>query len=289
MSEKYSTIQQHQPLRVPDGWNQKERSLILQIEEIFDDLYRRFNRLNLKDLSPQLRKTIVESVEKLELTITKDENGEMSLKTSKVTINPGGIHLASDGTFTVASEKFSINDAGEMVAEGGSIGGWTIDEGKLYSGEGKNHVRLSTEDEKYAIWAGSETPEKTEEEESEGAPFRVAKDGTVFLTKLYTLDEENNVATPVNLSNNVWKLNSAVKTLSKNDNGEVEIELYNGNGINFKSASSVDVTSAYAGTNYTWGQYGTSGQSYRASVPINIVLNNGKTATKHVTVEHTVT
>lgn len=288
MSEKYSTIQQHQPLRVPDGWNQKERSLILQIEEIFDDLYRRFNRLNLKDLSPQLRKTIVESVEKLELTITKDENGEMSLKTSKVTINPEGIHLASDGTFTVASEKFSINDAGEMVAEGGSIGGWTIDEGKLYSGEGENHVRLSTEDEKYAIWAGSETPEKTEEEESEGAPFRVAKDGTVFLTKLYTLDEENNVATPVNLSNNVWKLNAAVKTLS-NNNGEIEIELYNGNHINFKSASSVDVTSAYAGSNYTWGQYGTSGQSYRASVPVNIVLNNGKTVEKYVTVEHTVT
>lgn len=286
MSEKYSTIQQHQPLRVPDGWNQKERSLILQIEEIFDDLYRRFNRLNLKDLSPQLRKTIVESVEKLELTITKDENGEMSLKTSKVTINPGGIHLASDGTFTVASEKFSINDAGEMVAEGGSIGGWTIDEGKLYSGEGKNHVRLSTEDEKYAIWAGSETPEKTEEEESEGAPFRVAKDGTVFLTKLYTLDGENNVATPVNLSNNVWKLNSAVQTLS-NNNGEVEIRLYNGKGINFKSASSVDVTSAAAGS-YTWGQYGTSDQTYRATVPINIVLNNGKTVVKYITVTHTI-
>lgn len=279
MSDKYSTIQQHQPLRVPDGWNPKERALILQLEEIFDDLYRRFNRLDLKDLSPKLRKTIVESVEKIELTISKDENGDMSIQTSKVVINPGGIHLSSDGTFTVESEKFSINEDGEMTATGGTIGGWTIGEGKLYSGEGVNHVRLSTEDAVYAIWAGAEDPE------NDGAPFRVAKDGTVYLTKLFAVDE-NNVATPVNLSNNAWKLNAAVKTLEQDTDGTVKIELYNGTAVNFKTASSVFLSTHDVG-GYSWGLIGEG--RYYTEIPVTVTLTNGRTATFSVPVTHTVT
>lgn len=61
---KYTTIQQHEPIRIPSGWNEQERRLIAQLEEIFDDLYRRFNRIRIEDLSPALGKTI---------TTTKDD------------------------------------------------------------------------------------------------------------------------------------------------------------------------------------------------------------------------
>lgn len=54
----YSTIQQHEPLRVPAGWSSQEKQLIVQLEALFDDLYSRFNRLKLKDLGSALRETI---------------------------------------------------------------------------------------------------------------------------------------------------------------------------------------------------------------------------------------
>lgn len=65
MSSQYSTIQQHEPLRVPSDWNQGERKLVAQLEEILDDIYRRFNRLSLDDLSPALREMIQTSADGL--------------------------------------------------------------------------------------------------------------------------------------------------------------------------------------------------------------------------------
>lgn len=62
---KYTTYQQHEPLRTPEGWSPNERKLIAQLEEILDDLYRRFNRLKLGDLSESLRTTILDSAERV--------------------------------------------------------------------------------------------------------------------------------------------------------------------------------------------------------------------------------
>lgn len=58
MSTNYSTIQQHQPLRVPQGWNQQEKMLVLQLDETFDDIYKRFGRLRLEDMGTAFRKRI---------------------------------------------------------------------------------------------------------------------------------------------------------------------------------------------------------------------------------------
>lgn len=70
MSEKYTTIQQHEPLRIPSGWTEQERRLIAQLEEIFDDLYRRFNRLRLEDLNPKLSQMITTSSDGLKTLST---------------------------------------------------------------------------------------------------------------------------------------------------------------------------------------------------------------------------
>ena len=43
---------QHQPLRVPRGWDDQSRALVIQIESLFDDLYTKVGQL----------KTIVDSM-----------------------------------------------------------------------------------------------------------------------------------------------------------------------------------------------------------------------------------
>jgi len=42
MSEKRNMIPQHEPLRVPNGWTGQARALVMQIERVFDDIFRRF-------------------------------------------------------------------------------------------------------------------------------------------------------------------------------------------------------------------------------------------------------
>ena len=62
---QYSTIQQHQPLRVPQSFDKQGRALIVQLDEIFDDIYRRFGRLKTTDLGKELQ----------DLVLIKGENG----------------------------------------------------------------------------------------------------------------------------------------------------------------------------------------------------------------------
>lgn len=74
MDNKYSTIQQHQPLRIPEGWEKQEKAFVVQLEEIFDDLYRRFGRLGMNDMSKGFRITINGKYDKVS-GITIDEDG----------------------------------------------------------------------------------------------------------------------------------------------------------------------------------------------------------------------
>lgn len=59
MADNYSTIQQHQPLRVPSSFDRQGRALIVQLDEIFDDIYRRFGRLRTEDLGGKLKNLIL--------------------------------------------------------------------------------------------------------------------------------------------------------------------------------------------------------------------------------------
>ena len=161
-----------------------------------------------------------------------------------VTISANKISL--EGIVT-ANNYFKINTDGSIEASSGEIGGWTIGSDSLYAGSGENCVSLSTGDSTYAIWAGAE--------ESNSAPFRVAKDGTVYLTKLYVTDE-NGVAqnNPVDLRTSYWKVDSAyahsVKSMSV-ENDILQIELYNGDKVNFKkAAANITTTVGGSGTDF---------------------------------------
>lgn len=51
-------VQQHQPIRVPNGWNENDKTLVIQLEEVLDDIYRHFGRLEWEDLSEKLKAII---------------------------------------------------------------------------------------------------------------------------------------------------------------------------------------------------------------------------------------
>lgn len=58
---RYETVQSYQPIRTPAGWNAEDKKLIVQLTDILDDLYKRFNRLRFEDLGEKLRNRIEES------------------------------------------------------------------------------------------------------------------------------------------------------------------------------------------------------------------------------------
>jgi hypothetical protein len=135
-----------------------------------------------------------------------------------------------------------------MTAKAGAIGGWNIAPGNLSSGSGSKHVRLSTEDATYAIWAGAEA--------GASAPFRVTRDGKVYLTKLYVTDENGNAqANPVNLSGSWWRTNRAVQSMAVSGN-TLTITLYDGTSVNFKKADGYGyITGLASGSTITIGGY----------------------------------
>lgn len=177
------------------------------------------------------------------MTVTTTAFDHSVLENSGLIINADGMHLFTGGSLTVDSGNFSIDKDGNVTIKGtvtagdGEIGGWKISPGSLSSGEKGKHVRLSTIDATYGIWAGAE--------ESANAPFRVGRDGTVYLTKLYITDE-NGVAqnTPVNLRTNYWKVDKAysraVQSLAV-EGETLTITLYDGTSVNFKKAPPISV------------------------------------------------
>ena len=139
MSDKYNTIQQHEPLRAPSGWTAEEKRLIAQLEEIFDDLYRRFNRLRLKDMNSELRETLVsaagnttaieQAAEAIRLTaqrVAEIEDGTVpvgAVENTAVEVKPAGVSIKTGGTFTVESGNFELDGEGNVSIKNADISG----------------------------------------------------------------------------------------------------------------------------------------------------------------------
>jgi len=96
-------------------------------------------------------------------------NGELYLGTGGLSKTIAGTSR-NDWVF-VAGNNFGVtntgvlyatgaNISGTITANGGTIGGWSIDSSnpnRLYAGSGNNYVALNTDSNGYAIWAGNET------------------------------------------------------------------------------------------------------------------------------------
>ena len=66
MQKNKSVIPQHEPLRVPQGWNGESRGLVIQLERIHDDIYKHFTPLDIKDFSPELLAALKEKLDEIE-------------------------------------------------------------------------------------------------------------------------------------------------------------------------------------------------------------------------------
>lgn len=122
---KVNSIQQHAPLVIPENWNGQEKRLVIQLEEILDDIYRRFGRLRLSDFSGETRG-------KLTAIFT---DGPDKLHNTVVDIDSNGIHMLT-GLFRVDAEdeqsyirfggtsdepKFLLGIDGNVLANNGSF------------------------------------------------------------------------------------------------------------------------------------------------------------------------
>ena len=117
------------------------------------------------------------------------------------------------GASTAAGSPFWVKKSGEMYAISGTVGGFNLAANSLSSGSGSTYVNLnSNANNTYAMWAGAEV--------AANAPFRIKRDGTVYLTSLIAIGEDG-TETTVNLKTaGLWKLNyRTVKSFSARDNG----------------------------------------------------------------------
>jgi hypothetical protein len=145
MATKYTTIQQHEPLRVPSGWGQQERAFIAQLEALFDDVYRRFNRIRMRDLSEPLQSTIQESADGVTEVKTSivQTNAQIALKLDKtspsvgvsnsaILINTDGIHLNSEGSIDVDGGTVNIKSGSSLTMQAVTDEDATINGGMIW-------------------------------------------------------------------------------------------------------------------------------------------------------------
>ena len=116
--------------------------------------------------------------------------GILSVDTSNVIINTNGgnnstIFELKNGN----TEYFAIKNTNNVI--GATLGGWSILGNKIYSGSDTSYVALDANpSDTYGIWCGNAA--------STSAPFRVKRNGSVYLNSLMVLDKKD--------ANNNWGL-----------------------------------------------------------------------------------
>lgn len=110
----YNSIQQHEPLRTPSRWTSEERRLIAQLEEIFDDIYRRFGRLRMKDMGSEMR-TILQSAKEADGKLTQLESS-FNQTSQSIRSEVSKVEKKADNAQTTADEaKSSISQTAENI------------------------------------------------------------------------------------------------------------------------------------------------------------------------------
>lgn len=183
-----------------------------------------------------------------------------SLSASRIsggTLTLGG---SSNGNGTLRINNASGSQIGSWTNSGisataGSIGGWTINTKNLSVGSGASTICLNADTETttnsikdYAFWVGASTPGS--------APFRVKRDGSVYLTQLKIIKENTDGTKSeetVNLTSNDNRLRGGTITgWGAGSNNSFNIYTTYGT-INFNTAASVDWVrpTGWSGNTYT--------------------------------------
>lgn len=110
-----ASIQQYEPLRVPSSWDAQGKGFAVRLQDILDDIYKRFGRLNAMDFTPEVRQEIV-SIPIISGTVsdivgTPEKPGLIDTKVeTQVEAAEGRITLAVTETAASAASS-AVNDA----------------------------------------------------------------------------------------------------------------------------------------------------------------------------------
>lgn len=199
----------------------------------------------------------------------KISSGELSDTNSTIGMSsaPSDGVVFWSGSATHTEAPFHVGNTGFLSSTNANIGGWSVGTSGISNGTDTSTVFLNSDTttaskKDYAIWAGGNLPTGTSP-----APFRVKRDGTVFLKNLVSIDKNGNESA-VNLGASLWKLSGATVTgVTVSDNYCTSMTFSNAvNGnttVNFNSAASVDFYS----------------ESLWSGGDKTITLTNGKTKT----------
>lgn len=134
MSDKYITYQQHEPLRVPEGWNTQEKKFVGQLEEILDDIYRRFGRLRISDFSKEVRADIEDSAAGVaELrTEVEQQAGQIALRATRTEVQAG-----LDGKLNTDAPSVGVTNSAVVIDPDG-IDLSTSENGQIVSRVGED-------------------------------------------------------------------------------------------------------------------------------------------------------
>lgn len=141
MAERNNQIvHQHQPLVAPSNWSPENgRRFVMQLEDVLDDIYRKFGRLGYNDLHKSVKDEII-SFESYAEGLKDGSETVQRVKNSKVEISPDGIKLNHEGE---GSSSIEINDNGISMNADGSI---NMVAGSIVSIQGsKGNIELTDE------------------------------------------------------------------------------------------------------------------------------------------------
>lgn len=159
------------------------------------------------------------SIKLTDSSVEIQSGGNLSVNTANVIVNTNAGNNQSIFKLTNGATSNPINYINIAKNSSGSIfaqlGGWLIGEHRLSSGSSSNYVGLDsgTTSINYAMWAGLENPNDTFTGQTttidgttynvvgtRGAPFRVTRNGRVYMDKLMLWDSDNNVYKEVDFS-----------------------------------------------------------------------------------------
>lgn len=199
MQSKAISRKQHEALRVPSGWSEQDRALVIQLERILDNLYSKFGRIRLIDLSNELQALIAQYGDDIgalqETAVTNVGFNETTRQLTK-TINGTTTNvvpvatLDSNGKIPASQLPSYVDDVMEYASFSGfPLTGETdkiyvaLDTGFTYRWSGSQYVRLNTYDPATENESGlmSAADKRKLDGVAEGA---TANDGTITGVKM---------------------------------------------------------------------------------------------------------
>ena len=99
----YQPVHGHEPIRVPVGWKDQDRALIIQLERIFDDIYKRFRKTRLDDLDGEVRGLLDQMLGDI-----SDLDGRLDTAEDDITSLDGRMDDAEDNITSVSTELSAL-------------------------------------------------------------------------------------------------------------------------------------------------------------------------------------